>query len=873
VSALFSRILLEAGAALVPSDRRAEWLEEWRAELGALQSARAAGVSGLPSPVEYVAGAVPHAMWMRTEGWTMDSVLQDLRYAGRVLKRSPGFTTVAALTLALGIGANASIFSLVNGLVLRAPAGVHQPDRLVQIARSYSDAPRWDNFSWPALQMIGSEARALSGVAGYSTQSFVVGHGLETEQLLGELVTGSYFGVVGVQPYIGRFIQPQDDVEPGAHPVVVLSHGLWVRRFGADPTVVGTTVMIGSAPYEVIGVAPERFAGIESVGTPPALWLPTMQHAGYGGVLPFDRWGSSWINAVGRLADDVSFAEAQASMPVVNSRLREADAGNENMLVLLAEGVGLTPEGRTEANQISMILVLIVGLVLLITCTNVANLLLARASGRQTEVGVRMALGAGRGRLIRQLVTESAVLAALATVLAAPIVYLAGDVLPAVFPYALSVSVQADARVYGFLLGTGLLAGVLFGAAPAWAASRRDVLVALREGASTGGRRRTHLRDGLVVTQLALSLGLVAGAALLGRSVLNARTAEPGFDPEGVTAASIDLFSTGRYEEEQGRAFFRSLQSDASALAGVRSATLANQLPIAGGHSRATVRPAGREDISFEAEYIIVGPDYFTTLGIPIVRGRALGGFDDEPEQVVVVNERLAAMFWPDEDPIGKEIERRGTWRVVGVAGDVQMRSLRSRANPAVYYPAAQVYSPWMDLQVGAEGGALVSPDLLRQTIAALDPELPVTRIVDLRTALATSMGETRTIGYLVTLFAALALILAVVGLYGLVSYGASQRVREIGIRIALGARPESLVRLILAKGMAIAIIGTGLGFLISWALGMALRGLLFNVEHTDLPTLLAAASLMLASAGVASWLPARRASRAEAAISLRDQG
>jgi putative ABC transport system permease protein len=866
-----TRLLVALGAALVPSERRADWLEEWWAEIEALDDARRSGVVGLPGRLAFVAGSLPHALWMRREGWTMDSVFLDLRYAVRVLRRAPGFTTVAALTLALGIGANASIFSLVNGLVLRAPAGLDRPERLVQIARSYEDAPRWDNFSWPALVLIRDQTRTLSGVAGYSSEAFVLGQGEGTERVIGALVTGDYFDVLGVPPHTGRLIQPQDDIEAGAHPVVVLSHALWVRRYAADPRIVGSTVQIGAEPYEVIGVTPAGFAGVESVGARPSVFVPTMQHPGFGGRLPFGEWGSSWISVIGRLHDDVSFEEAKASMPVVSSRLRDAAPVNENILVLLAEGVGLDPEGRIEARQISMILLLIVGLVLLITCTNVANLLLARASGRHREVGVRMAMGAGRVRVVRQLVTESALLAALATFLAIPMVFVAGDLLPALFPYALAVSVQADARVYGFLLATGLLAGLLFGVAPAWAVSRRDILCALRGGAATGGQAGARLRDGLVVSQLALSLGLVAGAALLGRSVLNARSAEPGFQPEGVVATYVDLYTTGRYEAERGQSFLRALHDEATNQPGVRSATLANQLPIAGGHSRASVGPAGREDMTFEAEYIVVGPDYFETLGIPLVRGRALRGFDDEPERVVVVNERLAAMFWPNEDPIGQEIERDGSWRVVGVAGDVQMRSLRARANPAVYYPAAQVYSPFMVLQVAGEAGVEVDPITLRRAVAAVDAELPVTTIVDLQAAVAASMGETRTIGYLVGAFAGLALALAVVGLYGLVSYGASQRVREIGIRIALGARPDSLVRLILAKGMGIALLGVTLGFVMAWGLGSALRGLLFGVGHMDVPTLVGAAWLLLAVAGVASWLPARRASRADASISLRD--
>jgi hypothetical protein len=302
----------------------------------------------------------------------------------------------------------------------------------------------------------------------------------------------------------------------------------------------------------------------------------------------------------------------------------------------------------------------------------------------------------------------------------------------------------------------------------------------------------------------------------------------------------------------------------------VRAASIASQVPIAGGHSRATVRPVGRDDVAFEAEYTIVGPGYFGTAGIPIVRGRALGGFDDEPERVVVVNEALADMFWPGEDAVGKELAGDPGWRVVGVAGDVQMRSLRARGNPGVYYPIAHVYSPNMALHVSSPSGRTTLPALIRRTVADLDEELAVS-VVDLEAAMTESMGETRTIGYLVGAFAVLALLLAAVGLYGLVSYGASQRVREMGIRVALGAHPDSLVRLILSRGLALALLGIGVGMAVSYGLGLALRSLLFGVAHTDALALGGAALVLMVSAGLAAWLPARRASRVDAATSLRE--
>jgi predicted permease len=830
----------------------------------------------------FVSGAVPHAVWMRKEEWTMDGVRQDFRYASRTFRRAPGFTLVAAITLALGIGANASIFSLVNGLMLRAPAAIQEPYRVVQIARSYDEAPRWDNWSWPALKLIEREARTLSAVAGWQDEALVVGRGADTEQVAGQFVSGAFFEVLGVRPFLGRLLQPSDDVTPGGHPVTVLSHAYWTRRFGADAGVLGRTVAVASRPYEVVGVAPPGFTGPSSIGSAPQLWVPAMQTPGYLGELPFEQWGWSWINAIGRMRPDASFEETRVSMDVVTARLREASPTNGDIRALVAQGVGLDPEGRDQAARVSLLLLGIVGLVLLLTCTNVANLFLARAATRTTEMGIRMALGAGRGRLTRQLVTESVVLALLATLLAVPMVHAAGGFLPLLFPFALSVSVAADARVWLFLVGVGLLAGVLFGAAPAWAAAARDISDALREGRAGAGRGRTRLRDLLVVTQLGLSLGLVAGAALLGRSVLNAGTSEPGFDPDHLVVGFTDLAPTGRYDTESGREAARAIVERVRAVPGVRDATFANQAPIVGGHSRATVRPADQpESEGYEAEYIIVGPDYFETLGIPLLAGRALGGLDDEPERSVVVNEALVRLFWPEQaasagglqDAVGKQLEGEPGWRVVGVVGDVQMRSLRSAPRPAVYYPASQAWHTRLLVHARVADGTTGFDRALRAAVAEADAELPVAAVTELRGALSRSMGETRTIGWLVAAFAFLALALAAIGLYGLVSFGASQRVRELGIRVALGARRTSLVRLVVARGLAIAVVGVLFGLGVAYALGRALQGLLFEVGAADVSTLAGASMLLLGTAALAAWIPARRAARVDAAVSLRNEG
>ncbi|MEZ4416401.1 MAG: ABC transporter permease [Gemmatimonadota bacterium] len=866
-----ARRLIRALSAFVPSHRRSEWLEEWLAELAVLERLSAAErrSAGLPGLAGFALGALPHALWTQREGWTMDSVRMDLRYALRGLRRNPLFAIAAAVTLALGVAANASIFALINGLLLRPPADVSNPERLVQIARSYETDPRWDNFSWPALKLIESEADAFESVAGVQDAAFVIGEGADVEQVHGQYVTGSYFPLLGLTPAAGRLLYPSDDLEPGAHAVVVLGHSLWIRRFGGDPSVIGRSIRLGSQPFEVVGVAPAGFQGVRALGGQPALWVPTMQSPPVAGRLPFDEWGWSSYDVIGRLREGVTFAAARASMDVVSTRLREASATNRDMVVLLEPGVGLDPSERAEATRISLILFLIVGVVLLIACSNVASLFLARTSGRRGELGVRQALGAGRLRVARHLVTESVLLGLASSVVALPIVLSSGRFLPALFPYSFSASLAPDASVFAVLLGLGVAAGILFGVLPAWMSTRGDLAGTLREGAPTAGRRRQRARDGLVVAQLGLSLGLVAAAGLLGRSILNARSADPGFRPDGLTTAVLYLDPTGRYDSEGGRALFGRISDAVAALPGVQAVTLANQMPIAGGHSRATVRPLDRDDVDYEAENIIVGKGYFETLGIPIHRGRALRGPGEEPEPVVVINEALAELFWPGQDPIGQYLAGEPSARVVGVAADVQMRSLRAPARPAVYHPLDARYSSLMVLHVRAQPGRTVSAPDLRTVIGMVDPGLPVPSVVDLRSAVASSLQETRTIGLLIAVFAGLALVLAAVGLYGLIAFTASQRVREMGIRMALGAERGTLVWLILLRGLTVTGLGLGAGLLIAAALGSALRSLLFGVRASDPAVLGAAVLALVVTALLAAWIPARRASRLDAVRAL----
>lgn len=872
----WSLAFLEACALLVPRYRRAEWIEEWKGELEVLAEAGTEdGRRGYPGKLSFLVGAFPHAVWTRREEWTLDSLKQDIRYGLRMLRRGPGFSLVAILTLALGIGANGAIFSLVNGLLLRPPPGVAEADRMVQIARSYDEAPRWDNWSWPAFKLIQAESDLLAGVAGFSGGSFLVGRGQNTEPARGEYVSGGYFGLLGVRPELGRLLGPQDEIAPGAHPVVVLSHGFWSRRFAADPEVVGRVLHVGGSPYEVVGVAPEGFVGVDAMGAPPEIWVPAMQRTSSGGEGLHDRWGSSWFYVFGKLAPEVPYQEAEGSMDRVTSLLRAAWAENEDIRVLMAPGLGLTPDERAEGRRIFLLLGGIAFLVLLLTCANVGNLFLARAATRETEMSIRQALGAGKLRLTRQLVTEGVALALAAAVVTVPFLSGADEALKALFPFSLSVPLTPDLKVYLFLGCVALAAGVLFGTAPALALARKDVAHTLREGAGTGGRNRTRLRDILVVGQLAISLGLVSGAALLGRSVLNANRADPGFDPDHILVGFINLAASGRYSGGDVAAYQERLVAALEEVPGVERAALAGQAPVLGGHSRSTVSAADRPDdprARFEAEYTVVTPGYFETLGIPLLRGRLPGPPSEEPEPVVVVNETLARMFWPGEEAVGRELARGDALvRVVGVVGDVQMRSLRARANPGVYYPFHQEEESYIWVHLKTRGPpASVVPDL-KSAVSSVDPQIPVTGITDLRSGLARSLSETRTLSLVVAVFAGLALALSVVGLYGLISYGVTQRTREMGIRLALGAPSQKVVRLIMARGLLLSGLGLVVGLGVAVAVGQALKGVLFGVGAGNPLGLAASALLLFASGLLAAWIPARRASRVDAAVSLRE--
>ncbi len=871
-----ARGIVQAAALLVPRPHRGEWRAEWMAELVALRD-HPRGHPGrpgdYPSPVPFALGALPHAWDVRRRHAPQRAAAADLRIALRSYTRRPGFALMVVLTLALGIGATGAVYSVVDGLLFRPAAGVEDPGRLVQIARSYDQDPRWDSWSWPAYRLLAAESRTLSEVAGSQRSTVVLGRGTDAVSIPAEMVTGTYFGLLGVRPHLGRLLGPSDDLRPGEHAVLVLSHRLWVRRYGADPGIVGRTVALGAQPHEVVGVAPPAFVGLETLARRPEVWLPTMQHPGWYGQLPFEEWGSSWIDLVGRMAEGATLAEVRTEASLLSTRLRAAWEGHEGIRVLVAGSPGMSPEDRREARRASWLLLGIVLTVLLLACSNVTNLFLARHEARRQELAIRGALGAGRRRIVALLVRECLLLAGVATVLALALLHGASGLLPSLVPYPVSISLAPDGAVWLLTVVTGLGAGLLCGAIPAWLRVQGEGQRLMPGPRERGSVRFGRLRDGLVVLQLGMSVALVASAALLGRSLANARTAQPGFEPAGLAAAFVDVEGTGRYEDQaDGLELMERVRAEALDDPRLQAVAVADQAPIVGGHSRATVRPADRPDHpGFEAERILVGDGYFETLGIPLLEGRSFRPEDDGGEPVAVVNRALAERFWPGESAMGRRLEGTPGRRVVGVVGNVQMRTLRRAGNPGVYLPLAQVYRGRMVLH---GRGGVAAPHIRQALVEAVgrtDPELPVSSAVSFPAALAESMGETRTVARLVTVFGALALLLAALGLYGLVSFTVSRRMREMGIRKALGAPSASLVRLVVRHGMWLGVLGIGVGMVFAWMANRGLARLLYGIDAGNPVVLGLTAATLLGTVLFASWIPARRAGRVDAGVSLRE--
>jgi len=803
----------------------------------------------------------------------MRNLLQDLRYSLRMLARTPGFTAVALLTLALGIGANTAIFSVVNAVLLR-PLPFAEPERIVGVWTTWlSRGVERDIFSPPNFLDLEQQSETLEAVAAYTYFSFDITDGGEPEALTAALVTPAMFRVLGVDPILGRTFAEEESV-PGMQRVVVLSHALWQSRFGADPGILGLSISLDSAPHAVIGVMPPGIVFPDGV----KVWAPLPL-----GERQMQARGAIYLDVVARLADGVGLEQAQAEMDTIGAQLTTAYPEDNTGMGMLLEPLHDQLVGNVRVAL--LVLCGAVAFVLLIGCANLANLLLAATSLRHREFALRAALGASRWRLIRQLLTESVALS------------LAGGGLGILFAmWGLSAlvafdpgnvrrldQVGLDGNVLVFTLGLSLLTGLLFGLAPAFGASRPDLHGALKEGGrgTASGVRRGPGRI-LVVAEVALVLVLLVGAGILIRSFAHLRAVDPGFNPEGVLALELFLPHSRYAEAPARRAFVDALLQKTSSIEGIRSVAIATPAPfstvptIIDNDFRIAGRPVPQPGDEAVAHIHRVSPDYFRTLGIPLLRGRLFNARDDEnAPAVVIINATLARRFWPDGNPLGERIitdPGRGPMEIVGIVGDVKLQELEPVVRPAIYHPYDQSPRGVLTLLARTSGPPLHLAGAVKTQLWSLDEQLPAQYMNSMRSLIDSTLALPRFTMMLLGTFAALALVLAMVGIYGVIAYSVSQRTQEIGVRMALGARRRDVFRLVLGQGMLLTGIGVLIGLGGALALTRFMTSLMFEVSVTDPLTYLAVALLLSVIALLACYLPARRAMRIDPLVALRHE-
>jgi predicted permease len=822
---------------------------------------------------------------------------KDLSHGARLLARQPGFTVVAILSLGLGVGVNTTIFSVVNGVLLK-PSAVKDPHRLVEVYSSLSrDFPFFPS-SYPDYVDLRDSAEAFSNLAAHAYVTALLTRDGRSESIMGEIVTANYFDLLGTRPALGRTFRPEEDRTPGTHPVVILSHGSWQRRLGGDPDVVGKTLKLSGLDYTVVGVAPSDFTG-SVPGLQPEFWVPTMMveqlsvtgvqgRSGTStGPTRFERRGSRWLFVKGRLAPDRTIEEARAQVETLMARLEmEYPDTNEKVKAALlpARDVRIHPMVDGILTPAAALLLGAVGLVLLVACANVANMLLSRAAARRKEIAIRLALGASRWRLMRQLLTESVLLATLGGAAGLLMAFWASRLLSAALP-ALPIPLRfvfdLDVRVLLFALAASFATSLLFGLAPAFQASRPDVVPALKD--EVAGleplRRRVSFRNVLVVGQLGVSLVLLIGGALLLRGLERAHRIDPGFDPERLVDLSFDLKMNG-YSREQATAFQRRLVTRLQARPGVEAVTLVSRPPLGSDVNMEGVKIVGHHEADDDPTPIDathVEPGYFHTVGLTLLEGRDFTDADDEDApKVVIVNEAMARRYWPGESPIGKLIytdDFDGTaHQIVGIVRDYKVRSLGEAPRPYLHFAWRQEPSRGVTVLARTSGPAAAFIGSLRQAVLEMEPDIAFSEDGTVADLIRDSLVPTRIGAGLIGAFGALALLLAAVGLYGVIAYSVSQRTRELGVRAALGADRGDLVALVVGQGMRLAAVGVVLGALAAAAVTRVLSALLYGISAVDPLAFGGAATVLLAVAFVANLVPALRAARVDPMRALRHE-
>ena len=815
----------------------------------------------------------------------LDILRQDVGYALRTMRRNPGFTTIAVLTLALGIGANTAIFSFVKGVFWQQP-NVPEPDRLGRLYGTEGGS-QFDTFSYPNYADVRDRNQVFENLAAHRAVTVAVGgDGDEAESVRVELVAGNYFSVFGVGTALGRVLQPDDDVVPGAHPVVVIGDSFWRRKFGSDPEAVGSTLRINSTLFTVVGVMPAHFKGSYQLFS-TEVWAPIMMHNQVRPTgISHERRGWGWLSGTGRLKPGVTIEQAQAEMNRV-AQLLEKDFPRFN------KGVGyrivpvsvLPDQMRNALAGALSFLVLIVSLILLVACANIAGVLLARVVARRREIAVRRALGAGRARLVRQWVTETMLLAfagGLAGLLVAVwcqralLMLASADQAFANF----SPNLQFDGKILGFTFVLTIFTGLLCSVFPAARASGADVVTALKEetASASGGRSRSRLQNTFVVAQVTVSLLLLVVAGLLVRTLQKADAFDPGFNTKNVLLASVNLGSHG-YDAARGRDFYSRLSERLQALPGVERVTFTNLVPLSGDRERQGYRIEGHEPSAEQPTIFIdtavVGPGYFATMGIPIQRGRDFAALDAQPgaQPVGIINETMARKYWPGGNALGERFQlgRTGPFaEIVGVARDSKYYALAEEPLPYVYGSAGQVYFSFTNILIRTSGDPSPLVGAVRREVAALDSAIVVRGLGTFAQLRQSQFLPQRILAVVSIVFSLLALLLTGLGLYGVVSYSVTQRTHEIGIRMALGAQRGNILRMILGRGLGLTLIGVGLGAAAALGVTHYLERLLFGITPTDPVTFLVVAVLLTGVAMLACYIPARRATKVDPMVALR---
>lgn len=812
----------------------------------------------------------------------METLLQDVRFGIRRLLKSPAFSLVAILSLALGIGANTAIFSLVNMVLLR-PLPVPNPEQVVSVAALTGDGDMFAH-SYPNYRDFRDRNDVLSGLLAYRFSPMSLSRNGNNEKVWGYLVSGNYFDVLGVKPVVGRTFSPEEDNTRLTHPVAVISHSLWQTRFGGNAAVVDSDVLINGKQFKVIGVAPAGFKGTEVIYTPEVFVPFAMQKWIEPEANWLDRRGTQNIFCVGRLKPGVSAKQAEASLNLIAAQLsKEFPNENEGFKIQITPPGFIMPSVRDNMIGVSFALMGLVALVLLIACTNLANLLLARATERSKEIAIRLSIGASRARIIRQLLTESVMLAIVGglggILLAGWIIDLLIGLKPPV-DIPVTLELHVDWRVLVFSMLVSIITGVLFGLVPALQATKPDLVPALKDVVSQAGVRRSRLRNSLVVAQIAVSMFLLIAAGLTMRALQQLQKMNPGFTPENAVTMNFDLSLQG-YQTDNGIQFRKQLLSRIEALPGVQSASVTDLLPLSMNYNGTNIliegAPEERGSNAPSSMNCNVGLRYLETIGTPLLAGRDLNEQDqDGVTRSVVVNETFARKFFPGGNPIenaiGKRFRTTSTgqpWQIVGVAKDGKYLTIGEAPRTFVWFPmGSQLSYNILVVRTTAKPETLISA--IRNEFRTMDPNLPVTNAKTLTEHMNFSLFPARAVAWLLASFGSLALALAAIGIYGVMSYSVAQRTREVGIRMALGAQRTDVLRMMLNQGMKLAGIGMAIGLGAAFVLTRLLANLLYGVSSTDAVAFIGVTLALGLVVMIACLVPASRAAKVDPMIALR---